>query len=87
MPIYFFRVKVTSASATELKEVAAPDFLQALQTLATWHPGIRILPPSYQAFSYAISGFTRLWFLTPLPILPDRGSEYRSLAGKCEARG
>lgn len=43
MPTYFFSVKITSASETELKEVAAPDFVRAVQTLAVWCPGIHIL--------------------------------------------
>ena len=43
MPIFFFSVKVTPASETELKEVAAPDFVRAVQTLAAWRPGIHIL--------------------------------------------
>ncbi len=43
MPVFLFRVKVTSESETELKEVAAPDFTKAVQTLAAWRPGIHIL--------------------------------------------
>ncbi len=43
MPRFFFRVKVAPTSATERKEVAAPDFLEGIQTLAAWHPGIHIL--------------------------------------------
>jgi len=43
MQIFFFTVKVAPTAETELKEVAAPDFLQAVQVLATWHPGIHIL--------------------------------------------
>ena len=43
MPIFLFTVKVTSESETELKEVAAPDFTKAVQTLAAWRPGIHIL--------------------------------------------
>jgi hypothetical protein len=43
MTIFFFRVKVTSESEAELKEVAAPDFTKAVQTLAAWRPGIHIL--------------------------------------------
>jgi hypothetical protein len=43
MPIYLFSVKVAPTSETELKEVAAPDFLKAVQTLAAWRPGIHIL--------------------------------------------
>jgi hypothetical protein len=43
MTIFFFSVNVTPTSETELKEVAAPDFLKAVQTLAAWRPGIHIL--------------------------------------------
>ncbi len=43
MPRFFFRVKVAPTSESELKEVGAPDFLQGIQTLAAWHPGIYIL--------------------------------------------
>lgn len=43
MPIFLFRVKVSPTAETELKEVAAPDFLDAVQTLAAWRPGIHIL--------------------------------------------
>lgn len=43
MPIFLFRVKVTAESEAELKEVAAPDFTKAVQTLAAWRPGIHIL--------------------------------------------
>ena len=43
MPTFIFRVKVTPASEAELKEVAAPDFLRAVQTLAAWRPGIHIV--------------------------------------------
>ena len=43
MTIFFFSVKVTPTSETELKEVAAPDFLKAVQTLAAWRPGVHIL--------------------------------------------
>ncbi|MFQ5803783.1 MAG: hypothetical protein ACE5JQ_12875 [Candidatus Methylomirabilales bacterium] len=43
MPIFLFSVKVTQLSEAELKEVSAPDFLEAVQTLAAWHPGIQIL--------------------------------------------
>lgn len=43
MPTFFFSVKVTPTAETELKEVAAPDFLKAVQTLAAWHPGIHIV--------------------------------------------
>lgn len=43
MPIFLFRVKIDSAAEAELKEVAAPDFVEAVQTLAAWRPGIHIL--------------------------------------------
>lgn len=43
MPIFFFSVKVTSTAETELKGVAAPDFLKAVQTLGAWRPGIHII--------------------------------------------
>lgn len=43
MPMFLFRVKVTPASEVELTEVAAPDFVTAVQTLAAWRPGIHIL--------------------------------------------
>ncbi len=43
MPIFLFNVKETPVSEAELKEVSAPDFLRAVQTLAAWHPGIQIL--------------------------------------------
>jgi len=86
MPIFFFHVKVSPTSATELKEVAAPDFLRAIQPLATWHPGIHIHLPSFQAFSYAISGFTRLWLLIRSPILLNRAAESPALQGNGEAR-
>jgi hypothetical protein len=43
MPIFVFSVKVTPDSEAELKEVAAPDFTRAVQTLAAWRPGIHIL--------------------------------------------
>ncbi len=43
MPIFVFRVKVTPESEAELKEVAAPDFTKAVQTLSAWRPGIHIL--------------------------------------------
>jgi hypothetical protein len=43
MTIFLFRVKVTPESEAELKEVAAPDFTKAVQTLAAWRPGIHIL--------------------------------------------
>lgn len=43
MPIFLFRVKVTPESEAELKEVAAPDFTKAIQTLAAWRPGVHIL--------------------------------------------
>lgn len=43
MPIFLFSVQVNPASHVELKEVAAPDFVKAVQTLAAWRPGIHIL--------------------------------------------
>jgi hypothetical protein len=43
MPIFLFTVQVNPASQVELKEVAAPDFVKAVQTLAAWRPGIHIL--------------------------------------------
>lgn len=43
MPIFLFRGKVGPTAEVELKEVAAPDFLDAVQTLAAWRPGIHIL--------------------------------------------
>lgn len=43
MPIFLFRVRITPASEAELKEVAAPDFVEAVQTLAAWRPGIHIV--------------------------------------------
>ena len=55
MPLYFFRVQATPDAKVELKEVAAPDFVRAVQALAAWCPGINILkfeglwvnPPAY----------------------------------------
>lgn len=43
MPLFIFSVKITPASEPELKEVMAPDFVQAVQILAGWRPGIHIL--------------------------------------------
>lgn len=43
MSIFLFRVKITPTSEAELKEVSAPDFVKAVQTLAAWRPGIHIL--------------------------------------------
>ena len=43
MPIFVFKVQVDPAAEPELKEVAAPDFVQAVQILAAWRPGIHIL--------------------------------------------
>lgn len=43
MPLFVFRVQVDPAAEPELKEVAAPDFVEAVQTLAAWRPGIHIL--------------------------------------------
>ena len=42
-PIFLFRVQTTPDSDPELREVAAPDFLEAVQTLARWCPGVHIL--------------------------------------------
>lgn len=43
MPIFLFWVKVAPGSEAELKEVAAPDFTKAVQTLAAWRPGVHIV--------------------------------------------
>lgn len=43
MAIFLFTIRVTPGSETELKEVAAPDFVAAVQTLAEWRPGIHIV--------------------------------------------
>jgi hypothetical protein len=50
MPFYFFSVQATPDAKVELpdakvelKEVAAPDFIRAVQALAAWRPGISIL--------------------------------------------
>lgn len=43
MPLYFFSVQETPDSKVELKEVAAPDFVRAVQALAVWRPGVNIL--------------------------------------------
>lgn len=43
MPIFIFKVKVGPTAEAEIKEVAAPDFLLAVQTLAAWRPGIHIV--------------------------------------------
>lgn len=43
MPLYFFQVQATPYSEVELKEVAAPDFVRAVQALAASCPGINIL--------------------------------------------
>jgi hypothetical protein len=43
MQIFFFTVKVGPNAETELQEVAAADFVQAVQVLAAWCPGIEIL--------------------------------------------
>ena len=43
MQIFFFSVKVTPTAEPEVKGVAAPDFLRAVQTLAAWRPGIHIV--------------------------------------------
>ncbi len=39
----FFQVQATPDSKVELKEVAAPDLVRAVQALAAWYPGINIL--------------------------------------------
>jgi len=43
MQIFFFRVRVTPTAELEVKGVAAPDFLRAVETLAAWRPGIHIV--------------------------------------------
>lgn len=43
MPMYFFSVQDTFESGTELMEISAPNFLEAVQALAEWRPGIHIL--------------------------------------------
>lgn len=43
MPMFFFSVQEHSGSEAELIEVSAPGFLEAVQTLAAWRPGIHIL--------------------------------------------
>jgi hypothetical protein len=43
MPLYFFSVQATPDAKVELKEVAAQDFVRAVQALAAWRPGINIL--------------------------------------------
>lgn len=43
MPLYFFSVQATPDAKVELTEVAAPDFVRAVQALAAWRPGINIL--------------------------------------------
>jgi len=36
MPIFIFSIMVDPATEVEIKEVAAPDFLLAVHTLASW---------------------------------------------------
>lgn len=43
MPVYVFRIQVAPDSEPELKEIVAPDFVSAVQALATWCPGVHIL--------------------------------------------
>jgi len=43
MQIFFFSVKITPTAESEIKGVAAPDLLRAVQTLAAWRPGIHIV--------------------------------------------
>ncbi len=43
MPMYFFSVEAAPNAGVELVEVSAPDFVNAVQTLATWIPGVHIL--------------------------------------------
>lgn len=43
MPIFIFSIMVDPATEVEIKEVAAPDFLLAVHTLASWRPGIHIV--------------------------------------------
>lgn len=43
MPVYLFSVQGTLGSKVQLMEVAAPDFIRAVQALAAWHPGVNIL--------------------------------------------
>lgn len=43
MPVYVFRIQVASDAEPELKEIAALDFVTAVQVLAMWCPGIHIL--------------------------------------------
>ena len=42
MTLYVFRIQVDPDAEVELKEVAAPDFATAVQTLAAWCPGVHI---------------------------------------------
>lgn len=100
MTIFFFRLKVTPTSEIALKEVVARDAPQAVQTLATWHPGMHSLrfeafrdvplatPKGQrgdQVFSWGISGVTRLWLLIRSPILANSAPEYPALSGNGEA--
>lgn len=43
MPIYVFRIQVAPDAEPELKEIAAVDFVTAVQTLAAWCPGVHII--------------------------------------------
>lgn len=43
MPMYFFSVEAAPDAGVELVEVSAPDFMKAIQTLASWCPGVHIL--------------------------------------------
>ncbi len=43
MPIYVFRIQVAPDAEPELKEIAAVDFVPAVQTLAAWCPGVHII--------------------------------------------
>lgn len=43
MPTFYFTVQLSPNVEPELREVSAPDFLKAVQTLAAWCPGIHII--------------------------------------------
>jgi hypothetical protein len=43
MPLYVFRIQVAPDAEPELKEIAAVDFVTAVQALATWCPGVHII--------------------------------------------
>jgi hypothetical protein len=43
MAVYVFRIQVAPDAESELKEIAAPDFVSAVQALAAWCPGVHIL--------------------------------------------